>query len=606
VKEIVAVNGSIPATPTILTLGSGFSDPLDVAVDASGNVFVADYANSAVKKMVAVGGSIPASPTILTLGSGFSYPYGVAVDASGNVFVADTNNSAVKEISPANFGSIAVGATSAQQSLTFNFDTSGTLAATPYVVLTQGAANLDLQAAGTQPASVCIAGHTYNAGDSCTVDVTFTPTHPGERIGAVQLMGAGGVPLATGLARGIGTGPQIIFPSNNTPAALGSGFSYPLGVAVDASGDVFVVDYGNNAVKELVAVNGSIPTSPTILTLGSGLSYPTDVAVDASGDVFVAEYGNSAVKEMVAVGGSIPATPTILTLGSGFNIPTGVAVDASGDVFVVDYGNNAVKELVAVNGSIPASPTILTLGSGFGASFGVAVDASGNVFVADNGNSAVKEIVAVGGSIPASPTILTLGSGFSSPYGVAVEASGNVFVGDFGNNSVKELPYATAPALSFGSTPVGSTSSDSPQTVTVANDGNADLSFTVPITGLNPILSNNNFTFGSSSTCPQLDTSSSPATLAPGASCTDLISFSPNGHRLRPRHAGHDRQQPERRPQRDPDDQPERLGDSGHADHHFSAASDAGDLWRRSGDARGHRKLRPGRKLCRDQRPGND
>jgi len=346
-------------------------------------------------------------------------------------------------------------------------------------------------------------------------------------MGAAQLMGSAGTPVATGLARGIGTGPQVIFPSNNTPVALGSGFSNPAGVAVDGIGDVFVADTYNNAVKKMVAVNGGIPASPTILTLGSGFSNPVGVAVDGSGNVFVADDGNSAVKEMVAVNGSIPASPTILILGNGFNFPEGVAVDASDNVFVADYGNNAVKEMVAVNGSIPASPTILTLGSGFTNPFGVAVDGSGNVFVADTVNSAVKEMVAVNGIIPATPTILRLGSGFSYPDGVTVDASGDIFVVDTFNSAVKELPYATAPSLSFVSTPVGSTSSDSTQTVTVANDGNADLSFTVPATGLNPSLSNNNFTFGNSSTCLQLDTSSSPATLAPGASCTDLISFSP-------------------------------------------------------------------------------
>ena len=61
---------------------------------------------------------------------------------------------------------------------------------------------------------------------------------------------------------------------------LGSGFNDPTGVAVDGSGNVFVADYGNNAVKEIVAVNGVIPASPTINTLGSGFSYPTGVAVD--------------------------------------------------------------------------------------------------------------------------------------------------------------------------------------------------------------------------------------------------------------------------------------------------------------------------------------
>ena len=69
------------------TLGSGFTSPTDVAVDQSGNVFVADYGNNAVKEIVAVNGRIPTNPTIRTLGSGFEYPPGVAVDRNGNVYV---------------------------------------------------------------------------------------------------------------------------------------------------------------------------------------------------------------------------------------------------------------------------------------------------------------------------------------------------------------------------------------------------------------------------------------------------------------------------------------------------------------------------------------
>jgi hypothetical protein len=76
VKEVIAVNGSIPASPSIKTLGS-FSNALGVAVDPSGNVYVAEFNNSVVE-MLAVGGSIPASPTIVTLLSSIN-PYGIAL-----------------------------------------------------------------------------------------------------------------------------------------------------------------------------------------------------------------------------------------------------------------------------------------------------------------------------------------------------------------------------------------------------------------------------------------------------------------------------------------------------------------------------------------------
>jgi sugar lactone lactonase YvrE len=199
---------------------------------------------------------------------------------------------------------------------------------------------------------------------------------------------------------------------------IGSGFSAPRGVAVDAYGDVFVADYQNNAVKEVLP-NG------TIRTIGSGFNYPQGVAVDAAGDVFVADTNHHAVKEVLPNG-------TIRTIGSGFSSPTGVAVDAAGDVFVADTNHNAVKEVLP-NG------TILTIGSGFNRPTGVAVDAAGDVFVADSQNDAVKEVLPNG-------TIRTIGSRSSyRPYGVAVDAAGDVFVDDNRNNRVVELsPPAVA------------------------------------------------------------------------------------------------------------------------------------------------------------------
>src|SRR3954469_25212096 len=76
---------------SLTSLGSGYLNPQGVAVDASGNVFVADSRHDAEKEVVAVSGRVPASPTIRTLASGISAT-GVAVDASGNVFVADAGN----------------------------------------------------------------------------------------------------------------------------------------------------------------------------------------------------------------------------------------------------------------------------------------------------------------------------------------------------------------------------------------------------------------------------------------------------------------------------------------------------------------------------------
>jgi sugar lactone lactonase YvrE len=414
IREILAVNGSIPANPTINTLGSGFNGPEGVAVDGSGNVFVADFGNSAVKEILAAGGYT----TVNTLGSGFSHPHGVAVDGSGNVFVADTVNHAVKEI------------TAASGYTTVN--TLGSGFAFPEGVAVDGNGNVFVADNADSEVKEILASSGYT-----TVNI------------------------------------------------LGSGFNLPAGVAVDGSGNVFVADGGHGAVKEILASSGYT----TVNSLGSGFGNPQGVAVDGMGNVVVADFGNNAVKEImlpsvnfgsVAINTSTPVTlsfnftfdiagtigaPAVLTQGAanldftdaGTGNCTMGAMFNAGDTCTINVsftpkvsgvrygaatltdGSGAVIATAHVYGTgagpqVAFSPgTQSTLGSGFNSPGGEAVDASGNVFVADESNNAVKEILFAGG------TVNTLGSGFNFPASVAVDGSGNVFVADLGNNAVKEI-----------------------------------------------------------------------------------------------------------------------------------------------------------------------
>lgn len=468
------------------------------------------------------------------------------------------------------FGAVGVGTKSSVISLVFTFAAPDTLAS--ITVLTQGAAGLDFADAGSD---TCIAGNAYSAGQSCTVNVTFTPRFAGNRLGAVVLEDSSGNTISTGRVQGTGVGPQISF-QPGVQSTLGSGLSEPASVVVDGSGDVYFTEVGgtalyemlavngsvpasptiktvaggfgtvafitqdgsgniyvadtlNNAVKEILAVNGSIPVTPTIKTLGSGFVDPGGIAVDATGNVYVSGLTNGLVQEIIAVNGSIPVSPTIKTLSSGFSEPIGLAVDGAGNVYVASAGTPSVKEILAVNGNIPASPTINTLGSGFSTPYSLGVDASGDVYVADYGSSAVKEIVAVNGSIPSSPAIKTWGSGFSKPGGLSLDGAGNLYVADTSNNRVEKLDFADPPNLTFAATQVGATSSDSPRTITIANAGNAVLNLPIPSSGNNPGITTD-FTLNSSgaSDCPLLN-SESPAegSLAVGASCQLPVSFSP-------------------------------------------------------------------------------
>jgi uncharacterized protein (TIGR03437 family) len=331
-----------PATSASLNLPGGESDHAGIAVDVSGNLFIADWGNNRIRKVSASGiiTTVAGNGNGGTLG-GFSgdggpatsaslaVPSGVAVDASGDLLIADQYNHRIRKVSA----------------------TSG--------IITTVAGN-----------------------------------------GIVGFSGDGG-------------------PA--TSASLG----YPLGVAVDAAGNLFIAD-GYRIRK--VSASGVITT-----VAGNGTQYlggfsdycycqngdggpatsasigpPSSIAVDASGNFFFNDIGNLLIRRVSASGIITTVagngTPGFSGDGGPANLAeltgaNGIAVDAFGNLFIAD--SPRVRE-------VPASPSgIITIAGNGNASFsgdggpatsagmcagGVAVDASGNLFIADACNSRIREV----------------------------------------------------------------------------------------------------------------------------------------------------------------------------------------------------------------------
>src|SRR6202034_1483241 len=151
-------------------------------------------------------------------------------------------------------------------------------------------------------------------------------------------------------------------------------------------------------------------------TIGSGLHLPQGVAVDASGNVYIADTGNMRVlKETFSAGSYTQSTVVTGTASNGF---IAVAVDASGNVYVADYiGNQVLKETFSAG-----SYTQSTVGTGLNFPASVAVDAGGNVYIANGANN---NVLIVPPSDPACATAgdcTTVGTSLDFPQGVAVDA----------------------------------------------------------------------------------------------------------------------------------------------------------------------------------------
>jgi len=266
-------------------------------------------------------------------------------------------------------------------------------------------------------------------------------------------------------------------------AAVGAQLSYPLGVAVDGVGNVFIADTSNHRVRRVDAVTGLISTFAGTGTAGfSGdgaaatgaqLYSPFGVGVDGSGNVYIADTFNHRIRRVDAGTGLIS---TIAGTGiNGFsgdgaaatsaklNYPYGVAVDGGGNVFIADLSNHRVRRVDAGTGLIS---TIAGTGvggfSGDGAAatsaqlyypYGVAVDGAGNVFIAEYSNRRVRRVDVGTGFIDTFAGTGTAGfSGdgaaatsaqLSGPSGVAVDGAGNVFIADTNNHRVRRVDAGT-------------------------------------------------------------------------------------------------------------------------------------------------------------------
>ncbi len=260
--------------------------------------------------------------------------------------------------------------------------------------------------------------------------------------------------------------------------ATQAGLDHPYGVAVDAVGDVYITDGDHNRVRK-VDTAGRISTVAGTGTAGfsgdgglatqAGLIYPTGVAVDAAGNLYIADNGNNRVRKVDTAGriSTVAGTGTArfsgdggLATQTGLHSPYGVAVDAVGDVYIADRDNHRVRK-VDTAGRISTVAGTGTAGfsgdgglatqAGLDHPYGVAVDAVGDVYITDSYNNRVRKVDTAGriSTVAGTGTAgfsgdggLATQAGLDHPYGVAVDAFGDVYITDSYNDRVRKVDTA--------------------------------------------------------------------------------------------------------------------------------------------------------------------
>jgi sugar lactone lactonase YvrE len=259
----------------------------------------------------------------------------------------------------------------------------------------------------------------------------------------------------------------------------GACFNRPRGIAsLPGSGVIYVADAWNHRIR-MITLSGVTSTfagsgSPAWVN-GQGTSasfnWPLSLAVDPAGTVYVMDTSNHRVRKITPTGtvttfagtGAAAFSDGIGTISASFNVPRGIAVDSSGKVYVGDSFNNRIR-LVFPNGTVStfagSGVAAWTDGVGTRAAFSyptyLSSAANGNVIVSDSSNNVLRMITPLGlvttiAGDGAASSLDGYGttSRFSAPAGVSVSSTGAVFIGDFSNNRVRKLtcvPYPPCPA----------------------------------------------------------------------------------------------------------------------------------------------------------------
>jgi len=316
----VAGNG-IPSYKEGTGVAAGFDRPLGVVAGKEGNLFVADGENQRIRKITAAevvstiaGDGTQGFANGAGLSARFDFPFSLVVDGAGNILVAEADNNQIRKITPDGVVS------------TFAGDTVGGF---------RDAAGTDARFLGPVGIAIDGDGNLYVSDDLNHRIRKITPA------GVVSTLAGSGI---GGYKDGSRTEAQ---------------FNSPTGIAVDRSGNVYVADRDNNMIRKITP-DGMVSTlagnKAGGFKDGTGAAaqfiYPLGIAVDMTGNVYVADWGNHRIRKVSPAGAvTTLAGDGRLSFADGeasnahFNYPSGIALDPTGIIYVADQANNRIRRI---------------------------------------------------------------------------------------------------------------------------------------------------------------------------------------------------------------------------------------------------------------------
>ncbi len=453
---------------------ASIKEPMGVAFDGSGNLYIADQSNYRVRRVDARTGVIstiagnggygfdgdggPATAATLKIVSS------VAIAPSGDVYFVDAGNNRVRKVS------VATGViTTVVGSGTYGFSGDGG-PATAAAMKLQGTDPSWLNY-GSPPAIVIGSGGVLYISDTYNNRVRMV-----DGSGTITTLAGNGSPSLSGDG-----GP-----------AIAAGLSYPTGMTLDNSGNLLIGDAGNNRVRRIALSSGIITTvAGTTGSFGGDggpataarMAHPCGVALNSAGDLFIADAYNDRIRRVAASSGIIStyaglgvrfsgdggAATSALVLG-----PAAMAFDASGAVIISEYDASRLRRL-AQDGTIS---TIAGMGKGgwggdggpatqsyLNTPGGVVLDSAGNIYFADLSNNRIRRIAAGSGIITtvagtsargysgdnglataamlnlSSPNQASIWVGF--PSGVVIDSNGDLYFSDSFNYRIRKVAMST-------------------------------------------------------------------------------------------------------------------------------------------------------------------